>query len=207
LCRKPANGASSEEVLYASDTGKVPTSWSRDGKFLLYFTGGGSRHQIWLLPLTPARPGEPLKPEPLLKTGFNELFGQFSFDGRWITYSSDVSGQSEIYVTPLSRPSERHQISMNGGGRPRWRRDGGEIYYIALDRKLMAAEVRVSADSVEVGQLHALLTITSPDPSSTAGYPYDVSPDGQRILMAADAGDAAIQPITLVQGWRSALKK
>src|SRR5262249_49973911 len=50
LYRKPANGTGAEELLYADDTDKVPTSWSPDGKFLLYFTGGGPRHQIWLLP-------------------------------------------------------------------------------------------------------------------------------------------------------------
>jgi Tol biopolymer transport system component len=207
LFRGPANSAGSEEVLYASDTGKVPTSWSPDGKQLLYFTGGTPRHEIWLLPLTSDRPGEPPKPERLLKTGFNELFGQFSPDGRWVAYSSDVSGQSEIYVTFLSRPSERHQISTNGGGRPRWRRDGKELYYIALDGKLMATETRISETSVETGPTHALLTITGSSPASTAGYPYEVSADGQRILTSIPAGDGAIQPVTLVQNWTGALKK
>jgi Tol biopolymer transport system component len=207
LFRKPAMSAGSEEVLYASDTGKVPTSWSPDGKLLLYFTGGTPRHEIFLLPLTPDRPGEPLKPEPLLKTGFNELFGPFSPDGQWVAYSSDVSGQSEVYATPLSRPSERFQISPNGGGRPRWRRDGKELYYIALDGKLMAAETRISEKNLEAGATHALLTITGSSPTSTAGYPYEVSVDGQRILAESTMGDAAIQPVTLVQNWAIALKK
>jgi Tol biopolymer transport system component len=206
LFRGPANSAGSEGVLYASDRSKVPTSWSPDGKSLLYFTGGG-RHEIFLLPLTPERSGESLKPEPLLKTGFNELFGQFSPDGRWVLYSSDVSGQSEIYVTPLSRPSERHQISTNGGGRPRWRRDGKELYYIALDGKLMAAETRIGENNIEAGPTHALLTITGSSPASAAGYPYEISADGQRILTSVPAGDRAIQPVTLVQNWTGALKK
>jgi serine/threonine protein kinase len=202
-----ANNAGSEEVLYADDTNKVPTSWSPNGKHLLYFTGGGPRHEIFVLPLTPARPGEPLKSEPFLKTGFNELFGQFSPDGRWVVYSSDLSGQSEIYVTPFSRPSERRQISMNGGGRPRWRRDGKELYYIALDGKLMATETRISEKSVDAGPTHALLTIAGSSPASTAGYPFEVSPDGQRILTLIPAGDGTTQPVTLVQNWTGALKK
>ena len=207
LFRGLANSAGSEEVLYADDTGKVPTSWSSDGKHLLYFTGGGSRHEIFVLPLTPDRPGEPLKPEPFLKTGFNELFGQFSPDGQWVVYSSDLSGQSEIYVTPFSRPKERHQISTNGGGRPRWRRDGKELYYISLDGKLMATETRISEKSVEAGPTHALLTITGSSPASTAGYPYDVSADGRRILTSIPTGDGVPQPVTLVQNWTGALKK
>jgi len=142
--------------------------------------------------------------EPFLKTGFNELFGQFSPDGQWVAYSSDLSGQSEIYVTPFSRPKERHQISTNGGGRPRWRRDGKELYYIAPDAKLMATETRISEKSVEAGPTHALLTITG---STAGGYPYEVSADGQRILTSIPVGDGAIQPVTLVQNWTSALKK
>jgi Tol biopolymer transport system component len=207
LYRKQANGTDAEELLYDDDTNKVPTSWSPDGKFLLYFTGGGPRHQIWLLPLTPDEPGKRLNPVRFLKTEFNELFAQFSPDGRWVAYGSDDSGQGEIYVTPFSRPGKRHLVSTNGGGRPRWRRDGKELYYIALDGKLMGAEVRISAENVDVGQVHPLLTITSSDPSSTAGYPYEVSPDGQRILTAILAGDGAIQPVTLVQNWKGVLKK
>jgi Tol biopolymer transport system component len=196
-----------EEVLYADETNKVPTSWSPDGKYLLYFTGGGPRHEIFVLPLTPDRPGEPLKPEPFLKTGFNELFAQFSPDGRWVVYSSDLSGQSEIYVTPFSRPSERQRISANGGGRPRWRRDGKELYYIAPDGRLMATETRIGENSVEAGPTQALLTISGSSPASSAGYPYDVSADGQRILTSIPVGDGEIQPVTLVQNWTAALKK
>jgi hypothetical protein len=110
-------------------------------------------------------------------------------------------------VTPFSRPSERRQISMNGGGRPRWRRDGKELYYIALDGKLMATETRISEKSVEAGPTHALLTIAGSSPASTAGYPFEVSPDGQRILTLIPAGDGTSQLVTLVQNWTGALKK
>jgi Tol biopolymer transport system component len=207
LYRKPANGTGAEELLYADDTDKVPTSWSPDGKFLLFFTGGGPRHEIWLLPLAPDRPGETLKPVRLFKTGFNELFAQFSPDGRWVVYAADDSGQSEIYLVPFSRAGQRHQISANGGGRPRWRRDGKELYYIALDGKLIATEIRISAENIEAGTAHVLLPITSSNPFSTSGYPYEVSPDGQRILTAIPAGARAAEPVTLIQNWAAALKK
>jgi serine/threonine protein kinase len=206
LFRGLANSPGTEEALYTDDMDKVPTSWSPDGKSLLYFTGGGPRSELFLLPLTPDRPREPLKPQPFLNTSFNEMFGQFSPDGRWVVYSSDLSGQSEIYVTPFSRPSERHRISPNGGGRPRWRRDGKELYYAALDGKLMATETRISETNVEAGPPHALLTITGYSPFA-AGYPYEISADGQRILTSIPVGDAAIQPVTLVQNFTGALKK
>jgi len=206
LFRGLATSAGTEEALYTNDMDKVPTSWSPDGKFVLYFTGGGPRNELFVLPLTPDRAREPLMPRRLLNTGFNEMFGQFSPDGRWVVYSSDLSGQSEIYVTPFSRPSEKHRISPNGGGRPRWRRDGKELYYVALDGKLMAADTRISETNVEAGPPHALLTITGYSPFA-AGYPYEISSDGQRILTSTPVGDAAVQPVTLVQNFTGALKK
>ena len=71
----------------------------------------------------------------------------------------------------------------------------------------MATETRISEKGVEAGPTHALLTITGSSPASTAGYPYEVSANGQRILASIPAGDGAIQPVTLVQNWTGAQKK
>ena len=53
LFRGLTTSAGTEEALYTNDMDKVPTSWSSDGKFLLYFTGGGPRNELFVLPLTP----------------------------------------------------------------------------------------------------------------------------------------------------------
>ncbi len=71
----------------------------------------------------------------------------------------------------------------------------------------MATETRISEQNIEAGPTHALLTITGSRLTSAAGYPYEVSADGQRILTAIPAGDGTIQPVTLVQNWTGALKK
>ena len=83
------NGAGAEELLYADDMDKVPTSWSHDGKFLLYFTGGDARFELWVLPLTPERPGAQLKSVPFHQSQFNERAAHFSPDDRWVAYDSD----------------------------------------------------------------------------------------------------------------------
>jgi serine/threonine protein kinase len=202
LYRKPANGAGAEELIYADDADKVPTSWSHDGNILLYFTGGGRRFEMFFLPLTPERPGAPLKPVPFHDSQFNEREAQFSPDDKWVTYRSDESGRSEIYVSPFSRRTEKHQISTNGGLMPRWRQDGTEIFYEALDGTLMATEVRISGETVEAGAAHTLPVGIM----FSGGYCYDVSADGQRLLAAMPVVKAA-QPITLVENWPGALKK
>jgi Tol biopolymer transport system component len=202
LYRKPANGAGAEEPIYADDAGKVPTSWSHDGKFLLYFNGGGRRFEMFVLPLTPERPGAPLKPIPFHQTEFNEKDAQFSPDDRWVAYDSDESGRFEIYVSPFSRRTEKHQISTNGGSRPRWRQDGKEIFYEAMDGRLTAVEVRVSGETVDMGAVHALPVAVN----YFGAYAYDVSADGQRVLAAIPVRKDA-PPVTLVENWTAALKK
>jgi eukaryotic-like serine/threonine-protein kinase len=64
------------------------------------------------------------KPFPVLQTAANEGTGQFSPDGRWIAYQSDESGVAEIYVRAFPTLGRRLQVSVRGGARPRWRRDG-----------------------------------------------------------------------------------
>jgi Tol biopolymer transport system component len=98
--RKPANGSGPEELLYADDTAKTPTSWSPDGKFLLYYTStdGPTLADVWLLPLTPQPPGAPLKAVPFIQTPGNERFPQVSPDGRWVAYDQDTLQGRQIFV-------------------------------------------------------------------------------------------------------------
>ena len=199
--RKSADGAGPEELLYADTRVKYPISWSRDGKFLMYLAGGGAQlSDLWVLPMAPQRPGSALKPKPFLQP--NVGFGQFSPDGRWVAYQSAESQTFQIYVAPFARPTEKHQISPNGGERPRWRQDGKEIFYLTPDGQLMAAEVKIRADTVEVGAVRALFGGIE----LGAGYFYDVTADGQRILAVVRNRTSPV-PITLVQNWPAALKK
>ena len=142
------------------------------------------------------------KPFPFLQTEFNETSAQFSPDGKWLAYASDESGRFEIYAAPFPEPGGKFQISSSGGIHPRWRRDGREIFYVALDRKLMAAEVETSP-AFRVGAAHALF----PTRPRAIGSIYDVSSDGQKFLVANLTSEEASQPITLVLNWTAELKK
>lgn len=202
IYRKPSNGAGPEELIYADDAAKVPTSWSPDGRNLLYFTGGGPHFDLWELPLTPQGPGTALHAFPMVPPRFNEKNARFSPDGRWVLYASDESGRSEIYVAPFSRPAEKHRISAGGGVSARWRQDGREIFYQALDGQIMAAEVRINAETVDVGAVRAVFGRTT----HPGGYPYDVSADGQRMILAMPVQSLkTAEPITLVDEWTTLL--
>jgi hypothetical protein len=199
LYRKSADGSGVEELLYADDREKYPNTWSPDGKVLIFVTvdgSGSSGH--WALPLTPEGSG---KPTPFLPAGTR--FAKVAPDGRWVTYISEESQRAEVYVSPFSRSGGKRQISTNGGIKPRWRRDGKEIFYLSPEGQLMAAEVRISSETVEVGTTRALF---GGIPTSN-GYGYDISADGQRILATVAKQQKSNEPITLVQNWAAGLQK
>ena len=92
LYQKPTNGSTDEEPLLKSDENKIPTAWSRDGRFLLYTVADPrTKSDLWVLPLDGER-----KPVPFLRTDFNEDQGRFSPDGRWVAYRSDESGRRHL---------------------------------------------------------------------------------------------------------------
>jgi hypothetical protein len=110
----------------------------------------GSR-SLQLLPLTPAG-GVYGKPALYLKTdGATATLAHFSPDGKWVAYYSTETGSSEVYIQSFPTLGSRIQVSNNGGGFPRWRKDGKEIFYRATDGKLMVAAVRDQGGRLEVG--------------------------------------------------------
>ena len=78
-----------------------------------------------------------------------------------MAYVSDQSGSSQIYVQSFPELTGNWQISIDGGSRPRWRRDGKELFYVAPDGKLMAVTVKTGA-IVEAEAPRALFETTLP---------------------------------------------
>jgi hypothetical protein len=122
-----------------------------------------------------------------------EINARFSPDNRWVAYQSTETGQSEIHIQPFPGPGPKVQVSVGGGALPRWRRDGGELFYLAPDRRLMAVPVSQRSSSLETGPPRALFTM-----ATTSSY--EPSPDGQRFLVTAIV--SAASPITVVLNWK-----
>jgi Tol biopolymer transport system component len=177
LYQKATNSAAEEELLYKSSEGKGPTSWSPDGRFLIYYSLGAPTH-VGLLAVN----GPPdRKPAPLIDPQFTSITGRFSPDGRWIAYSSNESGRNEVSVRPFDpatgSPGAKAVIVTSGGGRtPLWRGDGKELYYMTADGTATAVDVNTSG-GFQVGTPKALFK-TPPGVLF-----WDVSPDGTRFLM------------------------
>jgi len=196
-------GAGREELLLTTPQIKHPTDWSGDGRFVLYRSQDPKMGwDIWAVPVDGDR-----KPFPVVQTNFDERDGQFSPDGKWIAYQSNESGRVEIHVQPFPGPGAKTTISTNGGAQVRWRRDGKQLFYIALDGRLMAVPIRLG-QSVEAGEPVALFdTHVGGAVQANLRQQYMVSPDGQRFLMNTFPDEAPASPITVILNWAGAPKK
>jgi Tol biopolymer transport system component len=197
LYRKASSGAGTEELLLKDGRSKDPNHWSPDGRFLLYRVTGDTRtNDIWVLPLSGDR-----TPFPFVATPFSEGNARFSPDGRWVAYTSDESGQPEVYVAPFPSGEGKWQVSTAGGEFPRWRGDGRELYYLAAGNTLTAVAVAGTAAAFQAGAPQHLFKVNLPP---GPGYPYDVTPDGQRFLFNTEV--APPPPVTVVVNWMAGLR-
>src|SRR5438552_14112577 len=87
------------------------------------------------------------KPVPFLRSEFNELHGQLSPDSQWMAYTSDESGQREVYVRPFPAADAQWRISIAGGEQPRWRGDGQELFFLGPAGKMMAVAIKTGVPS------------------------------------------------------------
>jgi eukaryotic-like serine/threonine-protein kinase len=202
LFQKSASGGGNEELLLKSTERKWPGDWSKDGRFIIGTNlSQKSKSDLWVLPLTGDQ-----KPFFYLQSTFNEDHPRFSPDGHFVAYSSDESGRPEVYVQTFPVSGGKWVVSTNGGAQPRWRRDGKEIFFIAPDRKLMVADVKLEGSVLEVGVPKVLFQ------TNVSGYPnprnvYDVSGDGQRFLIITPPEEISATPITVVANWNADLKR
>jgi Tol biopolymer transport system component len=199
LCLRPSDGSGNEEFIHpGNEQPRYPNDWSPDGKALAYYEAKQGALEIWMLPLSGER-----KPYPFLQSPFNELGARFSPDGKRLAYFSLESGRPEVYVVPFPGPGGKWQVSTGGGIWPRWRRDGKEIFYLSTDNKVMAAEVKSSGSSFEIGTVRALFETR---PYRGGGAAFDATADGQRFIVDY-AGEQPAAAITLVVNWTANLKK
>ena len=204
LYTRASNGIGDDELLLKDDRTKMPSSWSPDGRFLMFATSPPAvslfNFDLWVLPMSGDR-----KPVPFLQTPFNEYDGHFSPDGKWVAYVSDESGRFEIYVLPFMGNGGKTQISTAGGFLPRWRDDGKELYYVNRDQRLVAVSVTATANGLDVGASRQLFQMPNTIVSRSN---YDVTADGQRILLNAYTVDSAVvPPLTMIVNWTAALRR
>ncbi|HVT43898.1 MAG TPA: protein kinase [Thermoanaerobaculia bacterium] len=196
LIIKSASGSSKEEILLSSKLSKEPADWSPDGRHIAFNQAGG-KTDFWAMPLFGDR-----KPFPLITGEYEEGWGLFAPDGKWIVYLSNETGQYEAFVMrfPPEGSHSRWQITTTGADWVvGWRSDGRELYYIDLTGNLAALPITLGSE-VESGASRILFRTSSNTSWASAR-------DGSRFLMGTNPAGMADFPATLVVDWPAALKR
>jgi hypothetical protein len=193
----------------ADTTIRIPSSFSRDGRFLVYTaldprTGA----DIWYVPWS-AKP-DWQDASKFMATEAAESQGQVSPDGKWLAFTSDATGRYEVYVRSFPDGARMWRVSVDGGVEPRWNVDGTELYYLRTltgeRATLMAASLsRDARGSLQTERPHELFDIRGRAilPQENV-FRYSPHPDGRRFLVNAftETGDPTINVIT---NWQKTL--
>ena len=192
LYRKPLGGGDETAILESAEN-KTMSDWSLDNKFWLFVFQGRDQvaRDLWAMPVN----GDG-KPFQVTNTPFDETNARFSPDSRWIAYQSTATGSQDVYVRPFPAPGREWRISVSGGVAPRWRGDGGELYYAGRDNKLYAVRMRLP------GTGDALEHETPVPLFDFRGSVFVPSRDGQRFLIREILDDPPTPAITLIQNWQ-----
>ena len=199
LYQKSADGSGSEQEM-AKSSGAFRQGfwdWSHDGQYLLVWKSG----ELWYLSHSD------LQLKPLFQGNWIVRNAQFSPDGKWIAYSSNETGNWEIYVSPFPAVNSKWQVSRGSGEEPRWRRDGKELFYLSAEGKMMAVSVKASPNFEagtprELFQTHLRQSISANDLVS-----YDLSADGRRFLINTKVNEPNATPLAIVLNWASEMEK
>jgi serine/threonine protein kinase len=196
IFRKPVAGGDDEPLL-VTDQNINTANISPDGRTMFFSRADPKTlRDLWAKRLDSTDP-----PFPVLRSPNQDLNGEFAPNGKWFAYQSNESGRYEVSLRKFGSSGPTIQVSSDGGTQPRWRHDGRELFYLALDRQLMAVPVTFSgnAQDVKVGTPSRLFQTRIGGPNTLQGE-YLAAPDGQRFLMDAPIRDVT-PPITVILNW------
>jgi Tol biopolymer transport system component len=191
---KPLDESEKESLLVAGPRDKEPQEWTDDGRMLLYTEDvPQTRNDIW----AHTAEGERV----LVQGDADEFAPRLSPNERWLAYSSESSGRSEIYVEAWPDRGGRWQISTDGGQDPLWSPDGSTIYYwYGNDVWAVSVDTR---DGVRAGRPRRLF---GTEELRGRVWDYDLHPDGDRFVVLRSEL-ARTSPIEVVLHWFDELEE
>jgi hypothetical protein len=118
---------------------------------------------------------------------------QIAPNGKWVAFCG-------IFVQPFPGPGARIPIS-NDGCQPRWSHDGRQIFFVTLERKLMAANFDPQTGVAGTPRLLFQTRIVAP---AFDLFQYAVAADGNFLINSLPADRSS--PLTLITNWPASLK-
>jgi Tol biopolymer transport system component len=187
-----ADGSSLEpETLATNGEPQVPLSWVPGTDLVLVAQAGAeTQHDLKLFQMT----GRTWRP--WLQTRFDELEARASPDGKWVAYTSDQTGQPEVWVRSFLDAGAPIRISPDGGRDGVWSHDGRELFY-RNGLRMMAVKVVPAGPTIQPEPPRQLFEGGFEPGSQRA---FDVAPDGRFVMIAAGTRDSSAS-IVLVRNW------
>jgi serine/threonine protein kinase/Tol biopolymer transport system component len=173
-----ADGSGRLQVIPDTTVSDYPNSISPDGETLLFLrTTANLAADLYVVPLRGSA-----RPTPLVSTKAHEGGGQFSPDGKWVVYSSNESGQFQVFLRPFPGP-DRKWLVAQAGKYVTWNRNGKELFYRDGNR-MMVVDVSIRNEEPVLSPPRVLFEGRYEFGPGLTASDYDVSPDGQRFVMA-----------------------
>ena len=175
--------------------------WSKDGKYITFSMSPteGAPRDVWVVDAT----ATDAKPRAVIASGGADVQPGISPDGRWICYSSDVSGRQEVYLAAFPAGDRIRQLSSGGGGeQPVWAPDGKSLYYIAPSGLV---SIGISDDGV----VAAKPTVVYNKPfgqSDPIARDYTIAPDGRPFIVEPSERRPGVNHLCVVTNWYQLLK-
>ena len=203
-------GAQDADEQLPEDYFQVVSDWSLDGRFIAFTNSSSAinnelKGDVWLIDMARGR-----KVIRLIITPFHEAYPTFSPDGRWLAFTSDESGRTELYIQAFAAgeaphlTGERYVISKTGALALRWRRDGRELFFLSSNGRLPSVPIAL-APVPKIGEAVPLFPIAL-EARSALHSPtgFDASTEGQKFLIPIVSSPEKSE-IVVMQNWEAAV--
>ena len=179
-------------------TEQVADGWTPDGRQVVYTKRNDTYGQdIWVVDAsTGAR-------QPILATAFEEHSPVVSPNGRWLAYTSNVSGHREVYVREFSKGTWQIRMSLDGGTDPVWRDDGQELFFYQPDGAIMAVPIESGAAGRPAAGVPTRLFGIDPRRYRS----FDAASGGRRFLMNLVDPENVSRPDDVAINWPRLLRQ
>jgi eukaryotic-like serine/threonine-protein kinase len=204
LYERRADASESERLVLSMAQFKHSVSeghWVGDHRTLLVSTyiEGGLGNNLYSF-----TPGVDAIARPVAATAANESRGVPSPDGKIISYLSDETGTTEMYVELFPGSGARVKVSSGGASAGRWSHDGKELYYWNGTGKLVAASIQTRPALAVIGSREVGGDIVRAQAANDNDGLFDVLPD-RRLIVAEDMPGAF--QLVMVRNWMGGLAK
>jgi Tol biopolymer transport system component len=194
--------------LTDSDDRQHATSWHPSGKYLA-FEQQISRDQwdVMILPMEVSDSGwKAQTPQLVLGRIAQRPAAVFSPDGRWLAYTSNESGRSEVFVRSFPGPDTRWHVSSAGGRAPTWSRRRNELFYLSPDSHLMVVSYTVEGNTFRADPPQKWSE--QPVNERWGPRPFDLYPDGDRVVVSgALANRTNVEKVVLVSDFGDEVRR